>query len=165
VKAAALARVHAAQQAEGTAAAAELAAEAAAVAETARSGRFSFSEPRQLQLDLDKEHVRQALLSAPRGAAPGGSGMVTDIFRGVVMSGGEAGLDVVTRLLQPVARGTLPQRVADALGASVLLGIAKPGTEDLRPIGVGEGIRRLAARCIVRQFSDRIRAHFEPLQC
>ena len=81
VKAAALARVHAAQQAEGTAAAAELAAEAAAVAETARSGRFSFSEPRQLQLDLDKEHVRQALLSAPRGAAPGGSGMVTDILK------------------------------------------------------------------------------------
>jgi hypothetical protein len=125
--------------------------------------RAPFAFPRDLQLHLDKDTLRQALASAPRGAAPGGSGLVSDILRDLALSGLD-GLEIVHRLLQPVARGTLPDTVANALGASVLTGLHKPGSPTLRPIGVGEAIRRMAARGVVRQFSARIRNHFTPLQ-
>jgi hypothetical protein len=89
--------------------------------------------------------------------------LVTDIFRAVGMYGDD-GLDVATRILTPIARGALQPAVADALGASVLLGISKPGSSKLRPIGMGDALRRLAMRSVMRQYSTRIRAHFEPLQ-
>ena len=72
---------------------------------------------------------------------------------------------MVHRLVLPVARGTLPEPVAAALGASTLTGLTKPGSHGkLRPIGVGEAIRRIAARAVVRQLSARLRQHFSPLQ-
>jgi hypothetical protein len=88
---------------------------------------------------------------------------VTDVFRAVGLFGDE-GLDVATRILTPIARGALQPVVADALGASVLLGISKPDSGKLRPIGMGDALRRLAMRSLMRQYSSRIRAHFEPLQ-
>jgi hypothetical protein len=112
---------------------------------------------------LDDDHLRAALSSVPRGAAAGGSGLVTDVLRQLALSAPD-GLAMVKRVLLPVARGTLPNAVASAIGSSTLTGLVKPGSTKLRPIGVGEALRRTAARAVVRQLSERFRKHFAPLQ-
>ncbi len=60
-----------------------------------------------------------------------------------------------------VASGEMPQQVAAILGACSLIALVKPDS-GVRPIAVGEVIRRVVALCI--QYRSTLEKFFQPLQ-
>jgi len=73
--------------------------------------------------------------------------------------GGPRGFDIVFRLIQAVARGCLPPAVIGALGCCVLVPLEKSGG-GVRPIAIGEVLRRIACRAVCYQFRSDFAAHF-----
>lgn len=117
----------------------------------------------QHQLTLSEEAVRRALVTAPRGSAGGGSGWLLEVLRCMGLEGGDRGFALVRSLLTIIARGQLPERAADALGACVLIGLAK-GASDVRPIAIGECLHRMAFRAICIQFGPAWCQQLAPMQ-
>ena len=77
----------------------------------------------------------------------------------LALDGGPAGVSVVFKLIRAVARGSLPQAVATALGCCVLVPLEKVGG-GVRPIAIGEVLRRIACRAICFQFRGEFADHF-----
>ena len=119
--------------------------------------------PPPVRLELSTDALRRALVTAPKGSAGGGSGWLLDILRCMGLDGGEEGLALVHGLAAPIAQGRLPARVADALGACTLIGLAK-GESDVRPIACGESLHRIAFRALCIQFGGEWCDHLCPMQ-
>ena len=111
------------------------------------------------QLTLDPDAVMMSLRRAPRGSAGAGSGWLQEHFRMLALDGGPRGFDIVFHLIQMVARGCLPPAVSAALGCCVLVPLEKPGG-GVRPIAIGEVLRRIACRAVCFQFRSAFAAHF-----
>ena len=118
---------------------------------------------RMHQLHLSTDALQRALVTAPKGSAGGGSGWLLDILRCMGLDGGEEGLALVHSLAEPIAQGRLPARVADALAACTLIGLAK-GASDVRPIACGESLHRIAMRALCMQEGDKWCKHLCPMQ-
>jgi hypothetical protein len=71
----------------------------------------------------------------------------------------------LARLFTSLANGALPlELVRTLLGGCRLIPLAKGTAGDVRPIAVGEILRRLCGRILLGKFSDAARARLEPLQ-
>ena len=71
--------------------------------------------------------------------------------------------DLLCRVVQSVVSGNPPIEIGQALAASRLIGLAKENG-DVRPIAVGECLRRLCARFISLQEKASMAAILAPVQ-
>ena len=76
-----------------------------------------------------------------------------------------AALAAYTRLLNLFLAGRLDPATASYFVDSVLIGISKPGTDGVRPIGMGDvSLRRVAARAAVSQVARQLAEYLAPVQ-
>eukprot|EP00662_Eupelagonemidae_sp_cell21_P046891 gene46891-41891_t len=73
-------------------------------------------------------------------------------------------LEQVTLLTNHLARGAVPAAVAPHLAGASLIAMSKKSGDGVRPIAVGECIRRLVAKCLCAAFRDDARAWLFPHQ-
>ena len=112
-------------------------------------------------ITLERESFLKALKSTPRGSAPGPSGLRFEHLK--VCSEVRDLCDCFCGIVQKVAAGGLGPVVGRALASARLIALAKGGG-DVRPIAVGEVLRRLVARSICIQERATMADIFSPVQ-
>eukprot|EP00666_Eupelagonemidae_sp_cell4sb_P018124 gene18124-biopygen33237 len=118
----------------------------------------------ELVPDLDADIVRKAIRGFPRGTAPGPSGLrAQHLLDALKTAHGDEMLEQVTAMTNVLAQGRAPRELAPHLAGAALLAL---GTKDggVRPIAVGECLRRLVAKCLCDVFRDDARAWLWPFQ-
>ena len=111
-------------------------------------------------ISLCHEVILKAL-KTPRGSAPGPSGMQFEHLKPFLDSRDLC--DLLCEVVQNVMSGNSPIEISQALAAARLIGLAKENG-DVRPIAVGECLRRLCARCISLQEKASMAAILAPVQ-
>jgi len=125
---------------------AEFAAELAAAAD--------FGDRPLVPRRVSRDAVVAAIRSAPRGAAPGPSGLRSEHLWALSAAGQDALVGVVDLLVGEALASRLPAVAAHALAGADLLLLTKPGgvggdgLPGLRPIGMPETLRKLAASAL-----------------
>ena len=104
----------------------------------------------------DMEQVRKALLSFPSTSGEGGSGLRPSHVRDALRP---ASSDLLLRLLSEV----VSLLVREKFPSASIVALRKPNGS-LRPIAIGETIRRLTSKVAVDLITERAREIFEPLQ-
>ena len=112
-------------------------------------------------ITLERESFLKALKSTPRGSAPGPSGLRFEHLK--VCSEVRDLCDCLCGIVQKVAAGGPGPVVGRALASARLIALAKGGG-DVRPIAVGEVLRRLVARSICIQERATMADIFSPVQ-
>ena len=114
--------------------------------------------------DITGEHIRRAIQTWSRSSAPGPTGLRGDHLREAL---GTAHADeVATHLcavVQLLVRGEGPAELAPHIGGATLHALVK-GADDVRPIAVGETLRRLTSKCLCAAFREPAREWLCPLQ-
>ena len=110
------------------------------------------------------DQVRKALFSFPSTSGSGRSGLRPSHVRDALRP---ASSDLLLRLLSEVVclmlQGEVPEAVRPYVCGASIMALRKPNGS-LRPIAVGETIRRLASKIVVDFISERARLILEPLQ-
>ena len=117
--------------------------------------------------NISDQDVLRALKSFPGGSAPGPSSLRANHLKEAVSCPSPDRADQATRALAGVVRllsaGRAPQQVIPHLcGATLLACVKKSG--GLRPIAVGEGLRRLTSKCLSRAVQVEAISTLSPLQ-
>ena len=123
-------------------------------------------DPRVLAVvdELSTQDVLEALRSFPNGSAGGASGWRPQHFVDAVAAPHQlAALSALTDLVNLLARGQAPQSLSPYLAGASLIALAKDD-DDLRPIAVGEPLRRLVSKALCKEVKEEARALFWPLQ-
>ena len=112
----------------------------------------------------DSDQVRKALWSFSSTSGAGRSSLRPSHVRDAMRP---ASSDLLLRLLSEVVsillRGEVPEEIRPYVCGASIMALRKPnGT--LRPIAIGETIRRLASKVAVDLITERAREIFEPLQ-
>ena len=131
----------------------------------ARPGLLQLEAPaRALVPDLDLAQVVAAARSFKKGSAAGPSGLRGDHLREALAGAhcDEVGTHL-TEVVQLLARGEGPSELAPHLASATLHALPK-GADDLRPIAVGETLRRLVSKCLCKAVWEAARNHLVPLQ-
>ena len=106
----------------------------------------------------------RALMTQKRKAAGGCSGAVAEHMLELLVDK-PACRTAFLPVVQALATGNVPAAVAPLLGQCRLIAISKPRDPNaVRPIAMGEWIRRLTARCLLLLHKDPIQAFFKPVQ-
>ena len=117
-------------------------------------------------LSFTSTQVVKAALKFNKGSAGGPSGLRPEHLRVVLQSSNarrDSAAVSLTRLLNNMMAGKVPPLVAPYLcGALLHAGLKKDG--GLRPIAVGDLLRRLASKCAAAAVSDKAAALLAPLQ-
>ena len=149
-----------------------LSPETAATAEELRMLHPSHPAPRArserdlpASLDIDADAVARALRAFPAGTAPGPSGLRAQHLLdasapGVVHDGFLRHLTDVVNLL---AQGAACNSVAPYLAGAALVAVPKP-KGGVRPIAIGEVLRRLTGKCLAESVREDAKAFFWPVQ-
>ena len=117
-------------------------------------------------LTLTKLEVRKSVDKFGRGKAAGPSGLRAEHVK-VALSGppnrSDRALTGLTKLVNAMVAGGVPESVAPFLcGARLHAALKRDGS--IRPIAVGNLLRRLVARCIARSVASKAAAYLSPLQ-
>ena len=110
---------------------------------------------------LSPEVLRKALRKGGRGAAPGPSGWRYEHLR-VVLQLPEAEVQF-HGLCQLLVDGAVPRVATDMLGAASITPLAK-ASGGVRPLAVGEALRRVCARAVCMQCRDLFEEDLSPHQ-
>jgi len=118
-------------------------------------------------LQVSVIEVRSAVKSFSAGSAGGISGLRPQHLKDALSAkacGANGNFEVsLTRLVNYILLGNIPMSVQPILfGAAITAFIKKEG--GVRPIAVGEAIRRLCAKCATQAIRDRFSGVFAPLQ-
>ena len=113
------------------------------------------------QFERDSVEFLFCLLRARRGAAAGPSGMTSDHLVPVLES--EAASDLLTQVVSLLAVVQVPHTVLEAIRLGRLTALQKPDG-GVREIVVGDIIRRLVARTISKQISEKVEVATAPFQ-
>ncbi|GAB0498702.1 hypothetical protein MMPV_010049 [Pyropia vietnamensis] len=117
---------------------------------------------------VSRDTVTLAIRAAPRGSSPGPSGLRVEHPWALAEGGREALVGVVLLLTGEAAVTRVPSVARTALaGADLLLlrkpgGLAADGLPKLRPIGMPEALRKLAASALARTVRDAAAALLGP---
>ena len=119
------------------------------------------------QLQFGLLAVEKASLSFRRGTAPGPGGFRPEHLR-TAIKGAPANRAVragaaLTRLVNLMAAGRVPEEVAPYL-CGARLHAAKKKDGGLRPIAIGNLLRRLTSKLIASALADKAASHFAPHQ-
>ena len=118
------------------------------------------------QISFSQEEVEKAARKFRRGSAPGPSGMRPEHLTVILQSAPgrrNSAVQELTRLVTVMAGGAVPQNVAPYLCGARLHAAAKK-SGGIRPIAVGNLLRRLVGKCAATKLQDRAAAHFSPHQ-
>ena len=119
------------------------------------------------QLHVSERQIRSAIFSFPSGSAAGPSGLRPQHLKDAVSSSAnEAGnqlLASATEFCNLFLRGDLPEFIKPILSGATLIYLAKK-CGGIRPIAIGETLRRLIAKCVSRRMLRKFQSFFEPLQ-
>ena len=114
--------------------------------------------------DLDSDLVTKQVRSFSKGAAAGPSGLrpqhLKDAFSGEHSDEVREQLAALVNLL---ARGEAPASIAECLAGATLIALEKKDG-GVRPIAVGDTLRRLVGKCLCEQVKAKALAHLWPLQ-
>ena len=103
-------------------------------------------------LDIARSSVLRAALSFPPGSGAGPSGFRPMFLRELLQCGPSTVqdnlLDSLTKLVNLLANGHAPLSLAPHFAGARLMGLGKPAG-GVRPIAVGETLRRLVGKCIL----------------
>eukprot|EP00666_Eupelagonemidae_sp_cell4sb_P017889 gene17889-biopygen41696 len=114
--------------------------------------------------ELDSDMVRKAIRGFPRGTAPGPSGLrAQHLLDALKTMHGDEMLEQVTAMSNHLAQGKAPRELAPHLAGAALVALGK-ADGGVRPIAVGECMRRLVAKCLCDVFRDDARAWLWPFQ-
>jgi len=119
---------------------------------------------------VTRDGVSAVEREAPRGKAPGPSGLRVEHLRALGAAGRDALGGVLVLFAGPAGASRVPSGAARALAGTDLLLLRKPGGVQadglprLRPIGMPEVLRKLAATALARAVRWAAAALFAPLQ-
>lgn len=115
------------------------------------------------QLDLTMASLASALQTSPRGAAAGLSGWTPELL--LPLLGDSEAMDLFLYVVLMIVHGGLPTPLRRGFSAARLIPIIKCASPlDVRPIAIGDGVRRLVSRAICNQLRPNMSRHFLPLQ-
>ena len=121
--------------------------------------------PDAVRFDVDM--VRQKVEGFPTGSAAGASGTRPQFFKDILACSnkavGDAALSALTRLTNHMVAGLAPRELAPFIAGAPLMALVKQGG-GLRPIAIGETIRRLVSKCCCEATSEEAKVFFGPLQ-
>ena len=133
---------------------------------TACSGGRKASVLQSLPLapDIAPELVARSLRAFPAETAPGPTGLRVQHLREACTAGSrDAFLAQLAAVVQLLAQGRAPSFVAPVLAGAGLVALPKP-SGGVRPIAVGEILRRLTGKCLMSFVQQQARTHFWPAQ-
>ena len=108
--------------------------------------------------------VAQCLRAFPAETSPGRTGLRVQHLKDACVAGGtDAFLSHLAGVVQLLARGRAPHFVAPVLAGAGLVALPKPNG-GVRPIAVGEIMRRLTGKCLMKIVRADAHNHFWPLQ-
>jgi hypothetical protein len=121
--------------------------------------------PDPVRFDVDL--VRKKVEGFPTGSAAGASGtrpqFLKDILSCANKAVGDAALATLTRLTNHMVAGLAPRELAPFIAGAPLMALVKQGG-GLRPIAIGETIRRLVSKCCCEATTEDAKIFFGPLQ-
>ncbi len=120
-------------------------------------------------LDVPPKMLAKALRSAAKGAAPGPSGWRFEHLLGYLnlsKQGHRQGEEHIPfpRLIRRLLSARLPRLITKLLGTANLMALTK-GPGKVRPVAVGDAVRRWVTRAVCMQHKNKMAAYFAPLQC
>ena len=122
--------------------------------------------PETPPISVSSDEVHDAVRSFCPGSAPGPSGLRGEHLKEAGLRGdgrGAAVLGSLTRLVNTLAAGKLPAAAAPYFtGANLFAAKKKAG--GLRPVAVGEVIRRLVGKCLAGKVAKEAEAYLMPHQ-
>ena len=116
---------------------------------------------------FDADLVRKKVEGFPTGSAAGASGTRPQFLKDILSCSnkavGDAALSTLTRLTNHMVAGLAPRVLAPFIAGAPLMALVKQGG-GLRPIAIGETIRRLVSKCCCEATSEDAKVFFGPLQ-
>jgi hypothetical protein len=113
---------------------------------------------------ITNDVVSKVLRSFPLDSAPGPSGLrVQHFLESLTPAHGAAVLEQLTAVVQLLARGDAPKEVAPSLAGAGLLALPK-AKGGVRPIAIGEVLRRVTGKSLCAAVKDEAQAFFHPSQ-
>ena len=116
---------------------------------------------------FDVELVRKKVEGFPTGSAAGASGtrpqFLKDILACPNKAVGDEALTSLTALTNHMVAGLAPRELAPFIAGAPLMALVKQGG-GLRPIAIGETIRRLVSKCCCEATTEGAKIIFGPLQ-
>ena len=114
--------------------------------------------------DIAPDLVARCLRAFPSDTAPGPTGLRVQQLKDACVAGGtEAFLAQLAAVVQLLAHGRAPACVSPVLGGAGLVALPKP-TGGVRPIAVGEILRRLTGKCLMSVVREDARQLLWPVQ-
>jgi hypothetical protein len=114
--------------------------------------------------EMDAGEIVEQLRKFPRGTAAGPSGLaVQHLLDALHQAHGESLPGSLAALVNILARGDAPRAVAKHLAGAKLVALPKQPS-GLRPVAVGETLRRLVARCLCAKVRSRAAEKLAPYQ-
>lgn len=114
--------------------------------------------------EFDAKDVVEQLRGFTKGTAAGPSALsVQHLLDTLNQANGEALSGSLAALVNIIARGDAPRVVASHLAGGKLVALPKPPA-GLRPVAVGESLRRLVARCLCAKAKARVAEKLAPYQ-
>src|SRR5689334_16214642 len=103
----------------------------------------------------------------PSGSAAGASATRPQFFKDIIScpntAVGDAALSALTKLTNHLVAGRAPRELAPFIAGAPLMALVKNGG-GLRPIAIGETIRRLVSKCCCDATTEEAKVIFGPLQ-
>ena len=112
-------------------------------------------ERRTEPADASPTDVFKALRGLPKGTGAGPSGLRADHLRALTQVEGVDVLQALTAVVNILRRGEAPPEIARHLAGASLVALPKP-TGGVRPIAVGETLRRLVAKTLVAEVREKV---------
>ena len=118
-------------------------------------------QPTKESITLSKYHFLKVIKKHPRGSANGPSGWRFEHIRALLDHPSTA--NDLYFACSSIARGAIPHGAAKLLSAARLVALPK-GQGDVRPIAIGDALRRITAQTICSQMRETFSEFFTPLQ-
>ncbi|CAE8636187.1 unnamed protein product [Polarella glacialis] len=113
---------------------------------------------------IGQEVVSKVLHSFPQESAPGPSSLrVQHLLEGLTPAHRAAVLEQLTAVVQLLVRGEAPEAVAPTLAGAGLFAMPK-ATGGVRPIAIGEVLRRIVGKCLCASVKEEAKRFFHPSQ-